>query len=115
MGIPFYYLQLNNLHCYNNNQEKHATVIDVFLHYLACFPSKNIWIFGVFLIIAPSKIGLCTGSAVADQVFPLGRRGSIRGGGGGVDLRHGCFSVKMYVQTKELGPVGGACAGNFCM
>ena len=26
---------------------------------------------------------------------------------GGVDLRHGRFLVKMYVKTKELGPVGG--------
>ena len=32
-------------------------------------------------------------------VHPLGR--------GGVDLRHGHFSVKMYVKTKELGPIGG--------
>ena len=32
-------------------------------------------------------------------------------GGGGVGLQHGHFSVKMYVKTKELGPVGGACAG----
>ena len=35
---------------------------------------------------------------------------------GGVDLQHGRFSVKMYVKTKELGPVGGgACDGKFCM
>ena len=33
-----------------------------------------------------------------------------RRGGGGVDLWHGCFLVKMYAKTKELGPVGGACA-----
>ena len=33
-------------------------------------------------------------------------------GGGGVHLRHGHFSVKMYVKTKELGPIGGACAGH---
>ena len=25
---------------------------------------------------------------------------------GGVDPQHGCFSVKMYVKTKELGPMG---------
>ena len=37
---------------------------------------------------------------MADPGFPVG-------GGGGVDLRCGCFSVKMYVKTKELGPVGG--------
>ena len=29
------------------------------------------------------------------------------GGGGGVDLRRGHFSVKMYAKTKELGPIGG--------
>ena len=27
---------------------------------------------------------------------------------GGVDLRRGCFSAKMYVKTKEFGPVGGS-------
>ena len=27
--------------------------------------------------------------------------------GGGVDLQRGCFSVKMYVKMKELGPMGG--------
>ena len=27
--------------------------------------------------------------------------------GGGMDLRHRRFSAKMYVKTKELGPVGG--------
>ena len=27
---------------------------------------------------------------------------------GGADLRRGRFSVKMYVKTKELGPVGHA-------
>ena len=37
--------------------------------------------------------------AVADPGFPVG--------GGGVDLRRGCFSVKMYAKTKELGPIGG--------
>ena len=26
---------------------------------------------------------------------------------GGMDLRHGCFSVKMSAKTKELGPMGG--------
>ena len=31
---------------------------------------------------------------------------------GGVDLRRGHFSVKMYVKMKELGPIGGACAGH---
>ena len=27
--------------------------------------------------------------------------------GGGVDLQHGHFLVKMYAKTKELGPIGG--------
>ena len=39
-----------------------------------------------------------------------GSRISCRGGVhplGGVDLRCGCFSVKMYVKMKELGPIGG--------
>ena len=29
------------------------------------------------------------------------------GGGGGVDLRRGHFSVKMYAKMKELGPMAG--------
>ena len=28
-----------------------------------------------------------------------------------MDLQHGCFSVKMYAKTKELGPVGGRAPG----
>ena len=42
--------------------------------------------------------------AVADPGFPVGRRAPVRGG---VDLRCGHFSVKMYVKTKELGPMDG--------
>ena len=48
---------------------------------------------------------------MADPGFPVG-------GGGrapvrrGVDLRRWHFTVKMYVKTKELGPIGGACAGH---
>ena len=34
---------------------------------------------------------------------------------GRMDLRHGRFSVKMYVKTKELGPVGGVVRQKFCM
>ena len=30
---------------------------------------------------------------------------------GGVDLRCGCFSVKIYVKTEELGPVEGLVTG----
>ena len=33
--------------------------------------------------------------------------------GRGVDLQRMCFSVKMYVKTKELDPLGGACTGKF--
>ena len=40
----------------------------------------------------------------ADPGFPKGGVDPLRGG---VDLRHGHFSVKMYVETKELCPVGG--------
>ena len=45
-----------------------------------------------------------------DPGFPVGGHAPVKGG---VDLRHGHFSVKMYVKTKELGPMGGggACAG----
>ena len=43
-----------------------------------------------------------------DPGFSVGGRGPILGGFG---LQRGHFSVKMYVKTKELGPVGGACAG----
>ena len=31
---------------------------------------------------------------------------------GGMDLQRGHFLVKMYAKTKELGPIGGACAGH---
>ena len=41
---------------------------------------------------------------MADLGFPVG--------GGCVDLRHGHFSMKMYAKMKELGPMGGACAGH---
>ena len=46
---------------------------------------------------------------VADLGFPVGGRAPVRGG---VDLRCGHFSVKMYVETKELGPIWGACTGH---
>ena len=39
---------------------------------------------------------------MADPGLPVGV--------GGVDLRQGCFSAKMYVKMKELGPVGGRAA-----
>ena len=31
--------------------------------------------------------------------------------GGGMDLRHGLFLVKMYAKMKELGPIGGRAPG----
>ena len=37
---------------------------------------------------------------MADQGFPIG-------GGGGADLRRGCFLAKTYGKMKELDPVGG--------
>ena len=45
---------------------------------------------------------------MADPGFPVGGRAPVRGG---VDLRHGHFSVKMYVKMKELGPIGGRALG----
>ena len=39
------------------------------------------------------------------QDFPWG--GAWTHFGGGFGLQRGHFSVKMYVKTKELGPVGG--------
>ena len=37
----------------------------------------------------------------------ISRREGVHPLGGGVDLRCGHFSVKMYVKRKELGPIGG--------
>ena len=48
-------------------------------------------------------------------VISGGSRISLRGCApvrGGVDLRCGHFSPKMYEKMKELGPVGGACSGH---
>ena len=47
--------------------------------------------------------------SVADPGFPIG---GVHPLGGVMDLRHGHFLVKMYVKMKELGPIGGACAGH---
>ena len=38
----------------------------------------------------------------------MGGREPVRGS---VDLRCGCFLVKMYAKVKELGPVGGRAPG----
>ena len=47
---------------------------------------------------------------MADPGFPVGGGGGGGGrravGEGGTNLQCGCFSVKMYVKTKELDPVG---------
>ena len=40
------------------------------------------------------------------RISRRGGRGPVRGG---MDLRCGHFSTKMYVKTKELGPIGGVC------
>ena len=64
------------------------------------------------LLKAASEEGI--GIASKDYVTDTSGRSRIsrRGGRapvrGGVDLRRGHFSVKMYVKTKELGPMGGA-------
>ena len=42
----------------------------------------------------------------------MGGGGGGRGPIGRMDFRRRCFSVKMYAKTKELGPVGKACAGH---
>ena len=41
----------------------------------------------------------------------ISRRGGRAPIWGGVDLRCGHFSVKMYAKTKELGPIGGRAPG----
>ena len=41
--------------------------------------------------------------SVADPGFPVEGAWTH---GGGVDPRSGCFLVKMYAKTKELGPIG---------
>ena len=46
-----------------------------------------------------------------DPGFSVGGAWTHFGGGGGFGLQHGHFSVKMYAKMKELGPIGGACAG----
>ena len=43
------------------------------------------------------------------RISRRGRRAPVRGG---MDLRHVHFLVKMYVKTKELGPIWGAYAGH---
>ena len=43
------------------------------------------------------------------QDFPLGGHQPV--GGGGANLRRVHFLAKMYVKTKEIDPVGGACRG----
>ena len=43
--------------------------------------------------------------SVADPGFPVGGGHALVWGG--MDLRRGHFSVKMYAKTKELGPIGG--------
>ena len=48
---------------------------------------------------------LCSGRSRISR----GGRAPVRGGG--VDLRHGHFLVKMYVKMKELGPMGGGVLG----
>ena len=45
--------------------------------------------------------------AGADPGFPVEDGGAPTLIGGGTNLRHGHFSVKTYVKTKEFGPVGG--------
>ena len=41
-----------------------------------------------------------------DPVFPFWRGALALLGGADADVRRRCFSVKMYVKMKELGPIG---------
>ena len=51
-------------------------------------------------------VGLCGNSVLSD--YDMDASGGSRiSRSGGVDLRRGHFSVKMYAKTKELGPIGG--------
>ena len=59
--------------------------------------------FNNFSCYFTSKMGVVPIS-VADPGFPVG---GVHPLGGGMDLRRGHFSVKMYAKTKELGPIGG--------
>ena len=56
--------------------------------------------------------GLKSLHAGADPGFPVG---GVDPFWRGMDFCQRCFSVKMYVKTKELGPVGGIWAAKFCM
>ena len=52
------------------------------------------------------SMGVTSGGS---RISHRGGRGPVRGG---VDLRSRHFLAKMYAKMKELGPVGGACAGH---
>ena len=59
-------------------------------------------------ILARTQVIRTCMSRAGSRIF---RRGGGRGPVlGGFGLQRGQFSVKMYAKTKELGPVGGACA-----
>ena len=53
-------------------------------------------------------LSIVTVGPVADPGFSIGGVHLL----GGMDLRCGCFLVKMYAKMKELGPVRGACTGH---
>ena len=56
------------------------------------------------MVITPDGLSGREEDPVADPGFPMGGVDPLWGG---MDPQHGCFSVKMYVKMKELGPVGG--------
>ena len=67
----------------------------------------------MYILCSEHQIGLSEKArnfAGPDPGFPRGGHGRIWG----VGLQRGHFSVKMYVKTKELGPVGGPCAVRLC-
>ena len=55
-------------------------------------------------MIESKMFGALNNRVVADPGFPVG-------GGGGVDLQHGCFSAKICAKMKEFGPMGGHAPG----
>ena len=103
------------------NDDLSCTCVNLVHHYKLNRSSHNLErnFFGekkmmIFFILVKSKHSYLVRSSVVCfvrlqwriQDFPYRGRAPIRGG---VDLRHGHFLVKMYVKTKELGPMG-ACA-----
>ena len=69
---------------------------------------------GILYLISKCKGQTKGQGSGGSRISRRGRRAPVRGRRApvrrGMDLRRECFLVKMYVKTKELGPIGGACA-----